>query len=68
MAESVEFLTLDSGSGHDPKVVGLSPASDSVLSLELPKTLSLSPCPSALLVLSLSLSQNNNNNNTEGIV
>ena len=33
MAQSVECLTLDFDSGHDPKVVGLSPASGSILSL-----------------------------------
>ena len=35
MAQSVEHLTLDFGSGHDPRVMGLSSASGSVLSVEL---------------------------------
>ena len=34
VAQSVECLTLDLGSGHDPRVVGLSPTSDSTLSVE----------------------------------
>ena len=35
MAQSVECPTLDFGSGHVPRVVGLSPASGSAPSLEL---------------------------------
>ena len=34
-AQSVEHPTLDFGSGHDPRVVGLSPASGSALSVDL---------------------------------
>ena len=34
MAQSVERLTLDSGSGHDPKVVGSKPVLGSALSVE----------------------------------
>ena len=34
MAQSVEGLTLDFGSGHDPRVVESSPASGSTLSVE----------------------------------
>ena len=34
VAQSVEHLTLDFSSGHDPRVVGFSPASGSVLSME----------------------------------
>ena len=36
MARSVECLTLDVGSGHDPKVVGSSPTSDPTLSVVEP--------------------------------
>ena len=49
MAQSVERLTLDFSSGHDPRVLGSSPMSGSVLSVE-PTWDSLS------LFLSLSLS------------
>ena len=35
MAQSVKSPTLDVGSGHDLRVVRLSPASGSVLSMEL---------------------------------
>ena len=49
MAQGVEPPTLDFGSGHDPRVTGLSPASGSVLSVE-PSWESLS------LSLSLALS------------
>ena len=34
VAQSVERPTLDFGSGHDPRVVGSSPASGSVLSMK----------------------------------
>ena len=34
MAQSVERLTLDLGSGHDPGVMGWSPASGCVLNME----------------------------------
>ena len=34
MAQSVEHLTLDFSSGHDPRVMGLSPKTGSVLSVE----------------------------------
>ena len=33
-AQSVECLTLDFGSGHGPRVVGLSPMSGSMLSMQ----------------------------------
>ena len=33
VAQSVERSTLDSGSGHDPRVMGLSPKSGSALSV-----------------------------------
>ena len=54
MAQSVELLTLDLGSGPDTMVVGLSPGSGSELSME-PAEDSLSLCPYLQLVLSLSL-------------
>ena len=34
VAQSVEHLTLDLGSGHDPKVVGSSPVSGSIPTVE----------------------------------
>ena len=34
VAQSVEHLTLDFGSGHDPRVMGLSPTSGSMLSMK----------------------------------
>ena len=34
VAQLFEYLTLDFSSGHDPRVVGWSPASNSVLSVE----------------------------------
>ena len=59
VAQSVEHPALDLGSGHDPGIVGSSPTSGSVLSVE-PAWDSLSLCPSTLLMhacaLSLSLS------------
>ena len=67
MAQFFECLTLDFGSGHDPRVVGSSPTSGSdgehgvclrfSLSLSLSLSLSVSLCPSPPLVFSLSLSQ-----------
>ena len=42
MAQSVKHPSLDFGSGHDLRVLGLSPASDFLLSVE-----SASPFPSA---------------------
>ena len=35
VAQSVEYPTLDFGSGHDLRVVGLSPTSVSALSMEI---------------------------------
>ena len=55
-AQSVGHATLGFGSGHDPGVVGLSPVSDSTLSMSLLGIPSLSLCPSPLLMFSLSLS------------
>ena len=54
VVQLVERLTLDFGSGHDPRVTGLSPNLGSVLSVEPPwdfLSLSLSPslCSSPLL-------------------
>ena len=57
MAQSVERLTLDFGSGQDPRVVGLSPTSGSAMNMdEKPAWDSLSP-PLALPLLVLSLSK-----------
>ena len=56
MAQSVECPTLDFGSGHDPRVVGSSPTSGSVLSVE-PTLDSVSLCPSPLLTCARSLSE-----------
>ena len=60
VAQSVELLTLDFSSGHDPRVVGLTPGSVSRSGLSLESGLvgihSLSLCPSPPLVHSLSLS------------
>ena len=54
VAQSVECLTLDCGSGHDPRVVGSSPTLGSTLSVEpSPHTLSLSPSPSPSATLPL---------------
>ena len=59
VAQSVEHLTPDFGSGHNPGVVGSSPVSGSVLSVE-PAWDSLSLCPSPtpvpMIAHSLSLS------------
>ena len=61
VAQSVEHLTLDFGSGHDPRVVGflgLSSASGSMLSMDPCLRFSLSPpCLSSAHALSLSLSK-----------
>ena len=57
VAQSVEQSTIDFGPGHNHRVVGLSPMSSSVLSMESAWdifSLSLSLCP-PLLSLSLSL-------------
>ena len=64
-AQSVEHPTLDFSSGHDPRVVGSSPTSGSVLSMEPAwdsPSLSL-PLPFSLLTHTLSLSKLNNNEN-----
>ena len=66
MAQLVEFLTLDFGSGHDPRAVGSSPMSGSALSRE-PAEDSLSPSLSLPLPPSYSLSRSNNNNNNSPI-
>ena len=50
VAQLIEHLALDFGSGHDPRVVGSSPVSGSALSVEL----ALSPSPAPLLSLSIS--------------
>ena len=63
MAQLVEHLTLDFGSGHDPRVMGSSPMSGSMLSVE-PAWDSLSPIHSFILSLSLSLSLSKNKNKT----
>ena len=73
MAQSVEHPTLDFGSGHDPRIVGLSPTSGSVLtvwsllgilsfSLSLCLSLSLSPCAPLPCSLSLSLKEKRKKN------
>ena len=51
VARSVKHQTLDFGSGHDLRVVGLSPASGSMLSVSLLGI--LSPPPLSSLALSL---------------
>ena len=53
VAQSVEPLTLDFGSGHDPRVVASSPVSGSTLSIE-PAYDSLSLRRSSLVTCSLS--------------
>ena len=58
MAQLVEHLALDFGSGQGPRVVGLSPMSGSVLSAELAWD-SLSPSPSAPPLLAPTFSLNN---------
>ena len=68
MAQSVELLTLDLGSGHDPGVVGSSPVSGSALSVEPAYDfLSLSLCPSPH-THTLSLSKMRSNNNDDKFV
>ena len=57
MAQSVERLTLYFGSGHDPRVMGLSPESDSVLSMEPAYDPLSLPLPPPQLTLSLKLSK-----------
>ena len=57
MAQSVERLTLDFGLGHDPRVVGSSPAFGSVLGVEPAwDSLSVSVSHSVLSPLAFSLS------------
>ena len=56
MAQSAELLTIDFSSAHDPRVVGLSPTSGAVLSVEaswdsLSLPLPLSPAPTLSLKL-----------------
>ena len=54
MAQSVECLMLDFGSGHDPSIVGSSPASGSALSVEPAwDSLSLPSAPFPRIMLSL---------------
>ena len=57
MAQSVERPTLDFGSGHDPRVVGLRPVSSFTLGME-PALDSLSLCPSPPLACSLKIKIN----------
>ena len=59
MAQSVEQPTLAFSSGHDPRVMGLSPVSGSMLSAEQRAYLRFSLCLSLLLLLfpALSLSK-----------
>ena len=54
VAHSVECLTLDFSTGHNPRVVGLSPELGSTLSVERVQN-SLSLCPFSPLLLSLAL-------------
>ena len=65
VAQSVECLTLEFSSGHDPGVIGLSTMLGCMLSVK-PAWDSLSPSLSAFPplthVLSLSLNKKNNNN------
>ena len=49
VAPSVKHPALDSSSGPDLRVVGLSPAAGSLLDVEWLKILSLSLCPFPLL-------------------
>ena len=63
VAQLDERLTLDFGSGYDPRVVGSSPTSDSVMSVKPASDSLFLPLPLSLtcilsLSLSLSLSQN----------
>ena len=63
MAQLVECLTLDFGSGHDPRVMGSSPTLGSVLSVEpasdsLSPPLPLSPDCAQALSLFLTLKKN----------
>ena len=57
VAPSLECLTLDFGSGHHPRVMGLSPTSDSMLSLLKVLSLPLSAHPPCSYGLSLFLSE-----------
>ena len=55
VAQSAEHLTLDFCSGHDPRIVGLSPVSGSRLGVERVQDFrSLFLCPSLPFVFSLS--------------
>jgi len=54
VAQSIKYLTLDFGSGHDLKVLGWSPAQGSALSIESAWDF-LSACPSAPFPCSCSL-------------
>ena len=62
VAQLIECLTLDFGSGHDPRVIRSSPASGSVLSVE-PAWDSFSPSPSLCPTCSLQLKNNKIKNN-----
>ena len=62
VAQSVKCATLDFSSGHDPRVMGSSSASGSVLSVgpawdSLPPSLSLGPSPTGTHVLSLKINK-----------
>ena len=57
MAQSVERLTFDSCSGHDPRAVGSSTVSGSVLGVRLLGIPSLSLCPSPTHAAFLSVSK-----------
>ena len=65
MAQSVECTTLDFSSGHDPRVRGSIPETDSLLSMEtaqdcLSPSLSLCPSPIRTHALFLSLKKQTN--------
>ena len=55
MAQLVEHLTLDFGSGHDPRVLVSSPALGCALNVGLCEILSLSPSAPPLPAPALSL-------------
>ena len=61
MAQSVECLTLDFGSGHDPRVMGSSLTSEASMLGREPAwdSLSLSPSAPPLLACTLALSLSN---------
>ena len=52
VAQSFKCLTLDFGSGHDPRVVGSSPALGSALSMEPASDSLCLPLPISMLTLS----------------